>query len=164
MLTISPSLTLSLVVWLLQVNSRWQWEPFSPWVIPRKIPPSFPPTPSRPHLSHVDKDSIVIITSIVVAATAAAISSKFGTFSRIGGIIGTSVSSAVLILLGLANMYILWKLVKQMRSYLHRPANEDPQLNMQGYGCMFRLLRKLFMLMDRWVTVGLLPNANACRD
>ncbi|KAL9058849.1 MAG: hypothetical protein Q9206_001758 [Seirophora lacunosa] len=36
-------------------------------------------------ISH--ESSIVIITSIVVAATAAAISSKFGTFERVGGII-----------------------------------------------------------------------------
>ncbi|KAL8865659.1 MAG: hypothetical protein Q9174_006770, partial [Haloplaca sp. 1 TL-2023] len=92
---------------------------------------------------------IVIITSIVVAATAAAISSKFGTFSRVGGIIGTSVSAAVLILLGVANMYILCKLIKQLRMYLHRSADEEAGINLQGYGCMFGLLRKLFMLMDR---------------
>ncbi|KAL8731432.1 MAG: hypothetical protein Q9166_003407 [cf. Caloplaca sp. 2 TL-2023] len=77
--------------------------------------------------------TIVIITSIVVAATAAAISSKFGTFSRVGGIIGTSVSAAVLILLGIANMYILWKLIQQLRSYLTRPL-EDSQSSLQGYG------------------------------
>ncbi|KAL8728647.1 MAG: hypothetical protein Q9181_005276 [Wetmoreana brouardii] len=92
---------------------------------------------------------IVIITSTVVAATAAAISSKFGSFSRVGGIIGTSVSAAVLIILGIANMYILCRLVKQMRRYLYRSADEDPQLDIQGAGCMFGLLRKLFRLMDR---------------
>ncbi|KAL8958211.1 MAG: hypothetical protein Q9193_004689 [Seirophora villosa] len=94
------------------------------------------------------KSSIVIITSIVVAATAAAISSKFGTFERVGGIIGTSVSAAVLILLAIANAYILWKLVQQMRSYLTKPA-EDLQHAIQGRGCMFGLLRKMFNLMDR---------------
>ncbi|KAI4232795.1 MAG: hypothetical protein L6R40_007287 [Gallowayella cf. fulva] len=76
--------------------------------------------------------SIVIVTSIVVAATAAAVSSKFGTFSRVGGIIGTSVSAGVLILLGLANTYILWKLIKQLKSYLSRPVDE-PDSVIQGY-------------------------------
>ncbi|KAL8758112.1 MAG: hypothetical protein Q9184_004023 [Pyrenodesmia sp. 2 TL-2023] len=99
---------------------------------------------------------IVIITSIAVAATAAAISSKFGTFSRVGGIIGTSVSAGVLILLGVANAYILWKLVQQMRNYLRKPA-EDPQLAIRGHGCMFQLLQKLFKLMDRsWKIIWLI--------
>ncbi len=84
----------------------------------------------------------------MVAATAAAISSKFGAFSRVGGIIGTSVSAGVLILLGVANAYILCKLVQQMRSHLKKPA-EDPQLEIRGHGCMFQLLQKLFKLMDR---------------
>lgn len=95
-----------------------------------------------------ETNSIVIITSIVVAATAEAISSRFGTFGRVGGIIGTSVSAGVLILLGIANTYILWRLVQQLRRYLSGPA-EDPQLTIQGHGVMFRLLQKVFKLMDR---------------
>ncbi|KAL8953588.1 MAG: hypothetical protein Q9222_000583 [Ikaeria aurantiellina] len=116
------------------------------------LPP--PPRLSLPEITGwltTSKQSIVIITSIVVAATAAAISAKFGTFSRVGGIIGTSVSAGVLILLGIANLYILWKLVRRLRSYLERPAQE-PQLQIQGHGCMFGLLRKLFWLMDKWVS------------
>ncbi|KAI4133374.1 MAG: hypothetical protein LQ338_000274 [Usnochroma carphineum] len=85
------------------------------------------------HSTHTEESSIVVITSIVVAATAAAISSKFGTFSRVGGIIGSSVSAGVLILLGVANAYILWKLVQQMRGYIRRRADEDPQLAVQGH-------------------------------
>ncbi|KAL8943485.1 MAG: hypothetical protein Q9216_001020 [Gyalolechia sp. 2 TL-2023] len=91
--------------------------------------------------------TIVIITSVVVAATAEAISSKFGTFGRVGGIIGTSVSAGVLILLGIANSYILWRLVRQLRRYLSGPS-EDPQLTLQGHGVMFGLLQKVFKLMD----------------
>ncbi|KAL8788655.1 MAG: hypothetical protein Q9213_001583 [Squamulea squamosa] len=92
--------------------------------------------------------SIVIITSIVVAATAAAISSKFGTSSRVGGIIGTSVSAAVLILLGVVNVYILWKLVRQLRGYRNGEV-EEGQSVLQGYGFMFGVLRRLFRLIDR---------------
>ncbi|KAL8855051.1 MAG: hypothetical protein Q9221_000248 [Calogaya cf. arnoldii] len=98
-------------------------------------------------------DSIVIITSIVVAATAAAISEKFGTFSRVGGIIGTAVSAAVLILLAVANLYILWKLVRQLRAYLSGPPVEGENSVTQGYGCMFGLLRRLFRLIDRWASL-----------
>ncbi len=95
---------------------------------------------------------IVIITSIVVAATAAAISEKFGTFSRVGGIIGTAVSAAVLILLAVANSFILWKLVRQLRGYLAGPGPVEGGESsvVQGYGCMFGLLRRLFRLIDRW--------------
>ncbi|KAL8657293.1 MAG: hypothetical protein Q9226_002060 [Calogaya cf. arnoldii] len=76
--------------------------------------------------------TIVIITSIVVAATAAAVSEKFGTFSRVGGIIGTAVSAAVLILLAVANLYILWKLVRQLRGYLSGPPVEGENSVTQG--------------------------------
>ncbi|CAL8580861.1 hypothetical protein XPA_006577 [Xanthoria parietina] len=95
--------------------------------------------------------TIVIITSIVVAATAAAISEKFGTFSRVGGIIGTAVSAAVLILLAVANSFILWKLVRQLRGYLAGPGPVEGGESsvVQGYGCMFGLLRRLFRLIDR---------------
>ena len=98
--------------------------------------------------------SIVVITSIVVAATAAAISSKFETFSRVGGIIGTAVSAWVLLLLAVANLYILWRLVKQLRRYMTTPQDEvEGQASVvKGYGCMLGLLRRLFNLIDRWVS------------
>lgn len=86
-----------------------------------------------------------------MAATAAAISEKFGTFSRVGGIIGTAVSAAVLILLAVANLFILWKLVRQLRGYLAGPGPVEGEGSVvQGYGCMFGLLRRLFRLIDRW--------------
>lgn len=68
--------------------------------------------------------SIVIITSIVVAATASAISDRFGTFSRTGGIIGTSVSAGFLIVLGIVNIYICFKLVQQMKRLIRSSPGE----------------------------------------
>lgn len=94
--------------------------------------------------------TIVIITSIVVAATAAAISKKFDGFSQIGGIIGTSVSAAFLIILSLMNMYILVKLVKQLKLLIR----EGPQVQNDpwvGGGCLFMLFKKMFNLIDRCV-------------
>ncbi|PCG96987.1 Nickel/cobalt transporter, high-affinity [Penicillium occitanis (nom. inval.)] len=109
--------------------------------------------------------TIVIITSIVVAATAAAVSNRFGSFSTVGGIIGTSVSAAFLILLGIMNAYILYKLVQQMRKVLRfyrrrQHAAEHPddvQVNeeeidiwkIEGGGFLFAVLKKMFVLIDR---------------
>lgn len=94
--------------------------------------------------------TIVIITSLVVAGTAAAVSSKFDSFSRIGGIIGTSISAAFLLLLGLMNVYILYKLVVQMKKLIAcEPGTEHQQFKIQGGGCLFPILQKLFRLIDR---------------
>ncbi|KAB8231807.1 high-affinity nickel-transport protein-domain-containing protein [Aspergillus alliaceus] len=94
--------------------------------------------------------TIVIITSIVVAATAAAVSSRFDSFSTVGGIIGTSVSAAFLILLGLMNFYILYKLYKQMQKVLDLPeGQEDEAWKIEGGGILFSVLKKMFKLIDR---------------
>ncbi|CAI7678355.1 unnamed protein product [Penicillium manginii] len=94
--------------------------------------------------------TIVVITSIVVAATAAAVSSKFDSFSTIGGIIGSSVSAAFLILLGLMNGYILYKLIKQMQKVFNLPeGQEDEAWKIEGGGFLFNILKKMFKLIDR---------------
>ncbi|KAF2664575.1 NicO-domain-containing protein [Microthyrium microscopicum] len=93
--------------------------------------------------------TIVIITSIVVAATAQAVSKKFDGFSRVGGIVGTSVSATFLIVLGMMNIYILYKLVQEMRRQLRAPLTGAFNLQFQGTGFLFGLLQKLFKLVDR---------------
>ncbi|KAM0090689.1 hypothetical protein ACP6JD_005948 [Aspergillus fumigatus] len=94
--------------------------------------------------------TIVIITSIVVAATAAAVSSRFDSFSTVGGIIGTSVSAAFLILLGLMNFYILYKLYKQMQKVLSLPeGQEDEAWKIEGGGVLFNVLKRMFKLINR---------------
>ena len=94
--------------------------------------------------------TIVIITSLVVAGTAAAVSSKFDSFERIGGIVGTSVSATFLLLLGIMNIYILYKLIIQMRRILaSEPGQEHEEFKIQGGGCLFPILQKLFKLVDR---------------
>ncbi|RAR13036.1 high affinity nickel transport protein nic1 [Stemphylium lycopersici] len=94
--------------------------------------------------------TIVIITSLVVAGTAAAVSDKFDNFERIGGIIGTSVSAAFLLLLGIMNIYILYKLIMQMRKMIASdPGSEHEEFKIQGGGCLFPVLQKLFKLVDR---------------
>ena len=96
--------------------------------------------------------TIVIITSIVVAATAAGISDRFGSFGTVGGIIGSSVSAAFLILLGLMNGYILYKLVAQLRLVLAMPIGHESSpaaTSVEGRGPLFRILKQVFKLINR---------------
>ncbi|EON64367.1 hypothetical protein W97_03598 [Coniosporium apollinis CBS 100218] len=93
--------------------------------------------------------TIVIITSLIVAATASAVSSRFDSFSRVGGIIGTSVSAAFLLLLGVMNMWILYKLVQQMRKHIDARPGEEERLQIHGAGCLFQLFKRMFKLIDR---------------
>lgn len=98
-----------------------------------------------------NENRIVVITSIVVAATAAAVSDRFDSFSTVGGIIGTSVSAAFLILLGLMNAYILYKLYKQMQKVLNLPeGREDEAWKIEGGGILFNVLRKMFKVINRY--------------
>jgi high-affinity nickel-transport protein len=61
---------------------------------------------------------VVIVTCVVVAATAGALRERFDSFQRIGGIIGTSVSAAFLLLLCAGNGWVLWRLVRRLRAVL----------------------------------------------
>jgi high-affinity nickel-transport protein len=95
--------------------------------------------------------TIVIITSIVVAATASAVSKKFNNFSHVGSIIGSSVSATFLLLLGIMNLFIGYKLLVHMRQLLGTPIGEeatDVEI-LSGGGPMFRILKKMFKLIDR---------------
>lgn len=96
--------------------------------------------------------TIVIITCIVVAATSGALESRFDSFSNIGGIIGTGVSACVLIILGIGNAWILWKLVVKLRAVLREEVDGDGGemgLGFEGGGIMMRVLRRVFKVIDR---------------
>lgn len=88
-------------------------------------------------------------SSIVVAGTVSAVSTKFEAFSKVGGIIGSSVSAAFLILLGLMNVHILYKLVEQMRILIKMEEGEEQGFRIKGAGCLFGVLRRLFKVVDR---------------
>jgi high-affinity nickel-transport protein len=99
--------------------------------------------------------TIVVVTSIVVAASSAAISDRFDAFGDVGGIIGSSVSSAFLIILGSMNAYILYKLTRALLATIRSPiGHENPNTSTTTDlfpatgGCMTVLLRKLFHLID----------------
>ncbi|KAI2612300.1 NicO-domain-containing protein [Hypoxylon fragiforme] len=113
--------------------------------------------------------TIVIVTCIVVAATSGALRDRFDNFQYVGGIIGTSVSAAFLILLCLGNGWVLYRLVGRLRVLLrepdpHRPeegggSDEDDEddhegraaanLQLEGAGFLAHVFRKLFRIVDR---------------
>lgn len=94
--------------------------------------------------------TIVIVTSIVVAATATAVSGRLEAFGSVAGIVGSSVSAAFLILLGVMNAYILYNLVVHMRKVLDLSTGEEEQgWKVEGKGCLFRILKGVFKLIDR---------------
>lgn len=88
---------------------------------------------------------------MVVAGTAAAVSTKFDAFSRVGGIVGSSVSAAFLIILGIMNIYILYKLVRQLQRAITSDETEDMGLQFYGGGCLFSLFKGIFRMIDRYV-------------
>ncbi|CAO3574592.1 unnamed protein product [Mortierella alpina] len=59
--------------------------------------------------------TIVIVASVAVAAAAASIENKLETFGETGGIIGTSVSVAFLLLIGFFNAYVLYTVGRELR-------------------------------------------------
>ncbi|KAB5576355.1 high-affinity nickel-transport protein-domain-containing protein [Coniochaeta sp. 2T2.1] len=115
--------------------------------------------------------TIVIVTCIVVAATSGALREKFGDFTRVGNIIGTSVSAAFLLLLSVGNGWVLWRLVVRLRGLLAAQrlrdgdgvgengvgegeggdgtAANNNHLGLDGVGFMSRVFRKLFVIVDR---------------
>jgi high-affinity nickel-transport protein len=102
--------------------------------------------------------TIVVITCIVVAATSGTLEKRFDGFSHVGNIVGTAVSASVLILLGTANTWIMWKLIQRLRVVLREEVDGDREraqegnvagLDLEGGGIMVRVFKKLFKLVDR---------------
>ncbi|KAI8964082.1 NicO-domain-containing protein [Daldinia sp. FL1419] len=105
--------------------------------------------------------TIVIITCIVVAATSGALRDRFDNFQYVGGIVGTSVSAAFLILLCLGNGWVLYRLVARLRAVLREPDPHHPQedaeaedhaatnLQLEGAGFLATVFRRLFRIVDR---------------
>jgi nickel/cobalt transporter (NiCoT) family protein len=104
--------------------------------------------------------TIVIVTCIVVAATSGALRDRFSNFQYVGGIIGTSVSAAFLILLCLGNCWVLHRLVKRLKDVLRQPdprhsaegEDEDQaaaNMQLDGPGLLANVFRKLFRIVDR---------------
>ncbi|KAI5207013.1 NicO-domain-containing protein [Aureobasidium subglaciale] len=48
------------------------------------------------------------------------------------------------------NVFILYKLIKQLRKIINSPANSpEPEFQIEGGGCLFHILKRMFKLIDR---------------
>lgn len=95
--------------------------------------------------------TIVIIASIVIAATAAAMQGTLEDFHGIGGIIGTTVSALFLLVIGIINLVILknvWAAFLRARRG-ERLADADLEVLLTGQGIFARFLRPLFRIVSR---------------
>lgn len=118
--------------------------------------------------------TIVVATCVVVAATSGALRDRFDNFAYVGGIVGTSVSAAFLVLLCLGNGWVLYRLVGRLRCVLREQqpgdssrrenqdggrdgddedaADEDQAANnlqLEGAGFLASVFRGLFRVVDR---------------
>jgi high-affinity nickel-transport protein len=123
--------------------------------------------------------TVVIIASVALAVAATAIKDKFAAFGETGGIIGTSVSTAFLLLIGLINLFVLFQVVQELRRIrraggysdrdhiaqtIEEPSNgtdssleggdskAKAEVDSSGFrsgGLLARIFRPLFNLVDR---------------
>jgi high-affinity nickel-transport protein len=95
--------------------------------------------------------TIVVLAAIFIAAMAAAFQSRLDTFHSIGGAIGTAISAAFLLAIGLANLFILrgvWSGFNRIRRG-EQLIEEDLNQLLSGHGVIARLARPLFRMISR---------------
>jgi high-affinity nickel-transport protein len=105
--------------------------------------------------------TIVVLASVLIAIATAALRSKMAVLSDVGGVIGTTVSALFLLIIALANVFILrgvWVAFNRVRhGGTIAPADLDVML--AGQGLLARLFRPLFRLVSqswRMYPVGVL--------
>jgi len=97
--------------------------------------------------------TVVVLASVAIAATAMALNSRFSAFRTVGGVIGTSVSAAFLLLIATINLFILAALYRTFRRVRAGQAYEPEDLQplLAGSGLLARVLRPLFrMIRNSW--------------
>ena len=95
--------------------------------------------------------SIVVIASAIIAASAAALQGRLDQFHALGGIIGTLVSAFFLLLIGLANLFVLkgiWAAFKRARNGA-KVGEEELDALLAGRGLLARLFAPLFKMVSR---------------
>jgi nickel/cobalt transporter (NiCoT) family protein len=94
--------------------------------------------------------TVVVLASIGVAVTAAAFKDQIEDYHTIGGVIGTSISAAFLLLIATINVVILVNVYRVFRRVKNGNAVGDEKLNlmMAGGGLFARLCRSLFRMIE----------------
>jgi len=92
--------------------------------------------------------TVVVLASIGVAVTAAAFKDELASYQSIGGVIGTAISAAFLLLIAAVNAVILVNVYRVFRRVKNGAAVGDEELNlmMAGGGVFARACRSLFRL------------------
>lgn len=99
----------------------------------------------------IGHSTVVILASLAIAATAAAVQSRFEAVHTVGSIVGTSVSAAFLLVIGLANIVILRKIWSAVSRARRGERVLDQELNavLAGRGVLARIFRPLFGAVSR---------------
>lgn len=95
--------------------------------------------------------TIVVLASIAIAATAAAMQSQLDSFHDLGGVIGTTVSALFLLVIGIANLFILkgiWAAFARARRG-EKIVDEDLDALLPGRGLLARVFRRTFRVVSR---------------
>jgi high-affinity nickel-transport protein len=95
--------------------------------------------------------SIVVLASIAIAATAAAMQTHLDWFHNIGGVIGTTVSALFLLVIGIANLFVLrgvWAAFNRARRG-EKIVDEDLDALLAGGGFLARIFRPMFKVVTR---------------
>ena len=101
--------------------------------------------------------TIVILLSVGITLTATRIQSHFPTLQRVGGLIGTSVSAAFLLVIAAINLLVLRGVVGAFRRVKRGEPYDEQGLDaaMEQLGVMGRLFRPLLRVVDRsWKMYG----------
>ncbi len=95
--------------------------------------------------------TVVILLSLAVAATAAALQNRFESFKQVGGVIGTSVSAFFLLVVAFMNVLILlgtWKVFRRVRR--GEPYDEESMdMILARGGLLARIFRPVFKLVRK---------------
>jgi high-affinity nickel-transport protein len=95
--------------------------------------------------------TVVIAASVLVALLLSAIQSKFEGFKEIGGVIGTGVSSAFLLVVAATNIVVLVSVIRMFNAARRGDdvIEEDLNILLAQRGFLGRLLRSLFRMISK---------------
>lgn len=95
--------------------------------------------------------TVVIIASLLVALSVGALEARFEGFKEYGGLIGTGISAAFLLVIALINTAILISVTRAFQASRRGEPVIDEELNelLQQRGLLARMLRSLFAVITR---------------
>ena len=94
--------------------------------------------------------TVVVLLSIAIALTASELQAHFDDFTVIGGIVGTLISAAFLLLIGLANLLVFFSIWRTFHTVKAGGTfvEEDLDIALANRGLLGRLFRRFFRLVE----------------